>query len=313
MRLVCISDTHNTHKALRLPEGDVLIHAGDATGQGLSTEVESFLAWFATQPHRHKILVAGNHDWLFQRHPGMAAQLLAVHPGITYLEDSGVEIEGVKFWGSPWQPWFCDWAFNLPRQGDALREVWNKVPVDTAVLITHGPPFGVLDQIHDGPHLGCEELKVRLAAVLPRVHVFGHIHHSYGVGRSKATVYVNACSCDEDYRPTHRPIVLDLRPASIKIHGIEPNVRLERMERLQESLKHTENDLIEKVMYELPSHQIDGMHVMAEIRGMRAEALLQDYVERGLNSDLTYHLRAERKPSKRPIPFTNLEDGPSES
>ena len=309
MRLVCISDTHNTHRALHLPYGDVLIHAGDATGQGLSLEVERFLAWFASQPHRHKILVAGNHDWLFQRHPDMAAQLLAAHPGITYLQDSGVEIQGVKFWGSPWQPWFCDWAFNLPRNGPALREVWNKFPLDIEVLITHGPPHGVLDQVHAGPHLGCEELKIRLAAVRPRVHVFGHIHDSYGVARSKVTAYVNACSCDEDYRPTHRPIVLDLLPKSVKVHGIEPNVRLERLERLQETLMHTENDVREKVLYELPPHQIDGLHEMAEIRGMRTEALLQDYVERGLHFDLAKHLRAEKKPSKRPIPFTKLEDG----
>lgn len=147
MRLVCISDTHNTHKTLNIPRGDILIHAGDATGQGTSLEVNRFLAWFSTRPHRHKILVAGNHDWLFQHDPDGAAQLLRANPGITYLQDSGVEIEGVKFWGSPWQPWFCDWAFNLPRNGPALRQVWNKIPLDTEVLITHGPPRGMLDQV----------------------------------------------------------------------------------------------------------------------------------------------------------------------
>lgn len=313
MRLVCISDTHNSHKAMNLPEGDVLIHAGDATGQGLTLEVERFLAWFASQPHAHKILIAGNHDWLFQRHPDMAAQLLAAHAGITYLQDSGVEIEGVKFWGSPWQPWFCDWAFNLPRKGSAIRETWNKIPLGTEVLITHGPPHGVLDQVHGGQHLGCEELKIRLEAILPRVHIFGHIHDAYGVAQSKATAYVNACSCDEEYRPTHRPIVLDFRPKSIKVHGIEPNLRLERLEHLQESLHHTENVLREKVPCELLSHQVAGLHDMAEIRGLKMEALLQDYLERGLKADLAHQLRAEKKPSKRAIPFARLEDGRDEA
>lgn len=312
MRLVCISDTHNAHRTLNLPGGDVLIHAGDATGQGLSLELERFLAWFAAQPHQHKILVAGNHDWLFQRHPDMAAQLLAAHPGITYLQDAGVEIEGVKFWGSPWQPWFCDWAFNLPRKGPALREVWNKIPLDTEVLITHGPPRGVLDQVHGGSHLGCEELKIRLAVVRPRIHVFGHIHDSYGVARSKVTSYVNACNCDEEYRTTHQPIVLDLRPKTIKVHGIEPNQRLERLERMQETLKPTEGAISEKVLYELPPHQIDGLHDMAEIRGVKTEALLQDYVERGLHSDLARQLRSEKKLAKRPIPFMRLEEDRAE-
>lgn len=312
MRLVCISDTHNTHKTLHLPDGDVLIHAGDATGQGLSLEVERFLAWFASQAHPHKILVAGNHDWLFQRHPDMAAQLLAAHPGITYLQDSGVEIEGIRFWGSPWQPWFCDWAFNLPRKGAAIREVWNRIPLGTDVLITHGPPWGVLDQVHGGPHLGCEELKIRLVAVQPRVHVFGHIHDSYGVAQSKVTTYVNACSCDEEYRASHQPIVLDLTPKAIRIQGIDPNVRLERLKRLKESMKPSEGDLREKVLYGLLPHQLDGLHDMADISGMRTEALLQDYIERGLQSDLAKHLRSENKPSRQPIPFTTLEEGRAE-
>lgn len=312
MRLVCISDTHMTHKAMTIPDGDVLIHAGDATSQGLSLEVQHFLEWFAAQPHPHKILIAGNHDWLFQRHPEMSAQLLAAHPGITYLEDSGVEIEGVRFWGSPWQPWFLDWAFNLPRKGEALRETWNRVPMDTDVLITHGPPHGVLDQVHGGPHLGCEELRIRLASVRPRLHIFGHIHDSYGVAKSRRTTYVNACSCDEDYRPTLRPIVLDLRSNSIKVHGIEPNVRLERLERLQVTLQQDASESREKVLYQMPSVQIDGLHDMAEIRGIRTEALLQEYVMRGLQADLARHIRAESKPSKRPIPYSHVEGSPTE-
>ncbi|GLH74897.1 hypothetical protein GETHLI_33990 [Geothrix limicola] len=308
MRLICISDTHNAHKGMQIPDGDVLIHAGDATGQGLSQEVDRFLTWFGSQPHQHKILIAGNHDWLFQKHPEMAAQLLAAHPGITYLQDSAIEIDGVKFWGSPWQPWFLDWAFNLPRLGVGLREVWSKIPLDTDVLITHGPPHGVLDQVRGGTHLGCEELKARLATVRPRIHIFGHIHDSYGVAQSSATTYINGCSCDEDYRPTQRPIVLDIYPASIKIHGIEPNLRLERLERIQAFLNRSKDDPREEAVYQIMSALNAGMRDMAEIRGTSADDLLQDYLSRGLQSDLAKQIRSESKPSKRAIPFTKLGD-----
>ena len=307
MRLVCISDTHNTQKAMRLPEGDVLIHAGDATGQGLSLEVQRFLAWFESQPHPHKILIAGNHDWLFQRHPDMATQLLAAHPGITYLQDSGVEIEGVRFWGSPWQPWFCDWAFNLPRKGQALREVWNKIPLDTDALITHGPPHGVLDQVHSGEHLGCEELKIRLSAVKPRVHVFGHIHDSYGVARSKATTFINASTCTEEYRALNRPIVVDINPKSIKVHGTTPNPRRKHLLIAQGALEGTHNGSLAKAEMMLPEGHLIALKELADLRQLAPDQLLQEYVDRGLHSDTAKLLRAENKPSKRTVPVTDLD------
>lgn len=220
MRIVSISDTHNHHPSLQIPEGDVLVHAGDATSRGTVQEIADFLAWFAGQPHARKILVAGNHDWGFQRETEAVRDLLAGHPGITYLEDGGTRIDGVRFWGSPWQPWFCDWAFNLPRGGDALREKWSRIPLDCQVLITHGPPQGVLDRTPDrydrmGRHVGCEDLQARLAAVKPRIHIFGHIHCGYGVTVSGGTTYLNASVCDENYRPINRPIIADLEAARV--------------------------------------------------------------------------------------------------
>ena len=101
MRLVCISDTHNRHGALDVPEGDVLLHAGDLTAQGTREEIEAFGAWLAARPHPHKVVIAGNHDWLFQREPQAAVEALGT---ATYLQDSGVTIGGLRFWGSPWQP-----------------------------------------------------------------------------------------------------------------------------------------------------------------------------------------------------------------
>lgn len=310
MRMICISDTHNGHKSLRLPEGNVLIHAGDATGQGLHLEVERFLAWFASQPHQHKILIAGNHDWLFQRNREKAAKLLAAHPGITYLQDSGVVIEGIRFWGSPWQPWFRDWAFNLPRHGLLIRNIWSKIPTGTDVLITHGPPHGVLDQVHGGLHLGCEDLRNRLAAVRPRVHIFGHIHDSYGVAQSKKTIFVNACACDEQYRMRNQPIVLDLDLKGVKALQTEPNERLMSLTQLQASLEHATDDSREEVSFEALSRHLAGLRELASLRGVRTEALLQEYIGRGLQADLAKLCRAESKPSKRPIPFIRLENYP---
>ena len=223
MRLVCISDTHSAHRAISLPEGDVLIHAGDATGRGGLDEVASFLFWFSAQPHSHKILIAGNHDWLFQKYPGIANQLLAESPDITYLQDSGAEIGGVKFWGSPWQPWHLDWAFNLPRNGRQIREAWELIPIETDVLITHGPPHGILDQNYRSDHVGCEALARRLVLVRPRLHVFGHIHSSYGMTQSGATTYINASVCVGVARTLNKPIVVDLTLEGVNVHPDSPD------------------------------------------------------------------------------------------
>jgi Icc-related predicted phosphoesterase len=215
MRLVLLSDTHGLHDALpSLPDGDVLVHAGDVTRRGSLAEVRSFFDWFAGLSHRHKVVVAGNHDFAFQDRSAEAEAL--VPAGVTYLKDSGTIIEGVRFWGSPWQPWFHDWAFNLPR-GEALARVWAGVPDDVHVLVTHGPPHGILDRVvvPPGQHVGCEMLRERLAA-LPalRLHVFGHIHEDYGIvedGEANGRrTFVNACICDVRYRPVNRPLAMDL-------------------------------------------------------------------------------------------------------
>ena len=219
MKIVCISDSHNQHRKFRVPDGDLLIHAGDATGEGSFKEVAAFLCWLDGLPHRHKILVAGNHDFLFERHPDIATLLLQDHPRITYLQDSGCEVEGLRIWGSPWQPWFMDWAFNLPRGGQGLHEVWNKIPVETDVLVTHCPPHGVLDQVGQGEHLGCEELAIRLAKVKPRLHVFGHIHDGAGRIRRRGTTFVNASVCDEDYLPLNPAVVVRLKASEHRGRG----------------------------------------------------------------------------------------------
>lgn len=206
MRVVCISDTHTLHEGIQLPPGDLLIHAGDLTSRGALTDVQAFATWFADQPHRHKVLIAGNHDFCFQRAPTQAEPLVA---GFHYLRDHGVEIEGLRIWGSPWQPWFHDWAFNLPR-GEPLRKVWAKIPAGTDVLVTHGPPARHCDLTATGEHAGCEDLLARIQAIRPRLHVFGHIHEAHGVLRDEHTTFVNASICNLAYEPVQPPIVIDI-------------------------------------------------------------------------------------------------------
>lgn len=220
MKLVVISDTHSLHSRIRggVPQGDVLIHAGDFCGSNSKVSVRAFLEWFSLQPHKHKVFIAGNHDGAFERDPEWCRQTIdAIAPSLTYLQDSGIEIEGVKFWGSPWQPEFCDWHFNLPR-GPKLAEKWALVPNDTDVLITHGPPKGILDGCPPWPptlfqetfHAGCEELAKALPRIKPRVHVFGHIHEGYGVHEQNGITFINGSSVDGNYRPANRAIVIDL-------------------------------------------------------------------------------------------------------
>jgi Icc-related predicted phosphoesterase len=208
VKIVCISDTHLAHTKhhIEVPDGDVLIHAGDATFNGTHVEVAAFSDWFASHPHRHKLFVPGNHDRGFEIAEGLMRRYL--DPGITYLRDSGVEIDGLKFWGSPWQPEFCSWAFNLPR-GKRLAEKWAMIPDNTDVLITHGPPMGVLDRVWMDGHVGCKDLMNRVLQVKPALHVFGHIHVGYGIKKVGDTIFANAATCNQDYRPINAPLVIE--------------------------------------------------------------------------------------------------------
>lgn len=221
-RIVCLSDTHNQLDKVSVPDGDVLIHAGDATNLGRLEELSSFHAQMASLPHKHKILIAGNHDWLYATQSSLARSL--VRAGVTYLQDSGVVLDpdghlypwdpekkmgGLKFWGAPWQPEFCNWAFNLSRMDGSLAEKWALIPEDTDVLVTHGPPKGILDLVYDR-RVGCADLLDRVLKVKPKLHVFGHIHYSRGEQFFEGTHFVNAAICDETYSPVNAPVIVDL-------------------------------------------------------------------------------------------------------
>ncbi len=207
-KLVLFSDTHGYHEKIVVPDGDFLIFAGDMCGgskpRSLS-EVQSFLSWMSAQPHRHKILIAGNHDWAFE----LEAHLINVPDNLHYLQDSGLELGGLKIWGSPVQPMFYRWAFNRERGSD-IRKHWDLIPDDIDILITHGPPLGILDHVAHGNPVGCRDLLKAVVEINPRVHVFGHIHEGYGQQTLDDTIFVNACICDRDYSPVNSPIVVSL-------------------------------------------------------------------------------------------------------
>jgi Icc-related predicted phosphoesterase len=205
-RIVCISDTHGKHAQLALPEGDLLLHAGDISSTGQAIQIKSFMDWFGAQPHRYKVMIAGNHDFLAEDQP--KAFLEMVPDNVVYLNDSGVTIEGLHIWGSPVQPWFHDWAFNRKR-GPKIAEHWAKIPDQVDILITHGPPFGVGDMLSTGPRVGCEDLKIRVDAVRPKLHVFGHIHEAYGIYDREGICYVNASVLNLQYQQTQAPIVIE--------------------------------------------------------------------------------------------------------
>ena len=207
MRIVCVSDTHMLHGSVVVPDGDVLVHAGDMTRKGKVADIEAVNAWLGTLPHRHKVVIAGNHDFGFEKTPAAAwAAITHAH----YLQDSAVVLDGVRFYGSPWTPRFYDWAFNADR-GDELARIWARVPPRVDVLVTHGPPKGILDRTFAGLSVGCEALRDALRSTLrPRLHVFGHIHESYGRVESDGTTYVNASTCNLLYRAVNPPVVVDL-------------------------------------------------------------------------------------------------------
>jgi len=214
MRIVTISDTHNKHELLSegdlLFPGEMIIHAGDISGRGSKKEVTSFINWFSSLPYKYKILIAGNHDWGFEKTTRGIYEQMCKDNNIIYLNDSGAEIEGIKIWGSPISPAFNNWAFNRFR-GAHIEEHWKKIPSDTELLITHGPPEGILDSVlfphppYWNPHVGCRELLTHLHRLDVKMHIFGHIHEARGVevkdlGEGPIT-FVNASTLDARYQP----------------------------------------------------------------------------------------------------------------
>eukprot|EP00928_Gymnodinium_smaydae_P026869 TRINITY_DN20965_c0_g1_i1.p2 TRINITY_DN20965_c0_g1~~TRINITY_DN20965_c0_g1_i1.p2 ORF type:complete len:329 (-),score=49.93 TRINITY_DN20965_c0_g1_i1:1289-2275(-) len=231
-RFVCFSDTHGRHNSIpasHRPPADVLLHAGDFTNSGELEQIENFAKWLKEYPASEKVVIAGNHDVTFHEEyyrktgaarfhgqPGYdctkARGLLA--GSCTYLEDSEVEVRGYRIYGSPWQPEFCDWAFNLQR-GEECQKCWAAIPSEVDILMTHGPPHGRGDLCNSGLRAGCVDLLAAMNSRSISVHVAGHIHEGYGLSADDATLFVNASTCTFNYRTEHPPIVFDLPPAEL--------------------------------------------------------------------------------------------------
>jgi predicted phosphodiesterase len=232
MKITFISDTHSKHSQIRkdLPGGDLLIHAGDISSMGYLREIEEFCSWFdSLDRYDFKFFIAGNHDWGFldrekffiQRDafvPLKTQEILNSYKSIDYLRDSVQQIQvnderPIKVYGSPWQPEFMDWAFNLPKNGFELEKRWNDIPEDIDILITHGPAYGYVDRvIGRTENLGCELLAKRIKQIKPKIHVCGHIHTGYGYQFDGDTHYINASVLNEQYTYANKPLIVDWNP-----------------------------------------------------------------------------------------------------
>lgn len=245
MRITHISDTHNKHKQLngKLPGGDILIHSGDISSLGREREVAGFIKWFnQIDNYTHKIFIAGNHDMSFDSEklmqnkidyfdgkrsvweteglnhipaegkPEWLNEMLAVDltPSVFYLENNFVYLDDIKIWGSPITPSFgYGWAFNKDRGYD-INEVWNQIPTDTEIVITHGPIYGYCDRTSNtNENVGCADLYHRLNEINPHLHFSGHIHEAYGYAQTKWGYAFNGCSCNLRYEAIQQPITFD--------------------------------------------------------------------------------------------------------
>ena len=239
MRITHISDTHNKHNQLNglLPGGDLLIHSGDISSLGRETEVKRFVKWFNDiNNYTNKIFIAGNHDMTFDREqllrdklahfegkteydtecaegkPAWLEELLGIHlrPNVFYLENNFVILDDVKIWGSPITPSFgYGWAFNKDRGYD-INQIWNTIPMDTDIVITHGPIYGYCDRTNrEGLNVGCDQLYHRLNEVRPQLHFSGHIHEAYGYRHTDWGYAFNGCNCDLSYLVNNKPMTFE--------------------------------------------------------------------------------------------------------
>lgn len=218
LKIVAVSDTHNRHNKIQIPECDLLIHAGDWTSEGYDAEVVNFCQWLdSLEQVKNAVVIPGNHELIFEQNLPVSRDLFKYYcPWVNLLIEETVEIEGVKIYGSPITPWFYDWAWNRHR-GEGIQKHWDAIPNDTNILVTHGPPHGILDtsEYPDGTprnaNLGCLQLMTRIKE-LPELdlHFFGHIHSPGGRQlHSDGVSFYNAAICDERYYPSNPITVVE--------------------------------------------------------------------------------------------------------
>lgn len=215
MDITFVADTHGLHHELKLEPGTLLIHAGDITEYGTEEEVTDFLEWFALQPFTYKVFIAGNHD-LFLEECTTAKIKKMLPKGVTYLNNSAANINGVKIYGTPITPYFLGMAFNA-REGSDIQKYWDKIPTGIDILITHGPPKDILDG-----GIGCSQLHNRVLTLQPAIHCFGHAHGQQGMQLRNRIRFINAAlvnNLDPMENKGHtligKPLLLNLKRCTI--------------------------------------------------------------------------------------------------
>jgi Icc-related predicted phosphoesterase len=204
VRVVCISDTHELHRELNVPAGDLLIHAGDFTFWNHTSKIQDFDQWLGELPHRYKVVIPGNHDRAFHKDPSFRG---LITNGVLLINER-VRVLGLSIWGSPVTSDDSAHGFTKPEERASL---YATIPPSPDILVTHGPPLGIRDHERgSNERRGCPQLRDAVMRVKPRLHVFGHVHAGYGVAQNKATVFVNAALLGWSGDLENRPIVLDI-------------------------------------------------------------------------------------------------------
>lgn len=217
MRIVCMSDSHGFHKKLNVPDGDVFIHAGDFSMRAQIQHVQEFARWMNSLPHKHKIVVPGNHDIACETNSrSMTKDMFG---SVVYLDHEYHQVEGIMVFGSPYTSAIAnpsDWSFDYPRGGHRGFRLWDQVLHGDRmdILVTHGPAYGILDRVLDphfgeDPHVGEKGISNIIEKHKPKVHIFGHIHEGYGHVRESEVDYYNVSVCTEQYKPTNPITTID--------------------------------------------------------------------------------------------------------
>jgi Icc-related predicted phosphoesterase len=214
MRIVAISDIHERWHNIAIPECDLLISAGDYSFHGSPNIVKLYHEWLDQQPATHIISVQGNHETWVEKNFGEAKKIaLEACPHVHFIDEGLVEIDGIKIYCSAITPMFFNWAWNRAR-GEEIKAHWDMIPMDTNILISHGPPYGILDIVPwvDGTpkeRVGCQDLLDAVKRIKPDLHIFGHIHHSHGEHHEDGTSFYNVSIYDERYAPSNGVTVID--------------------------------------------------------------------------------------------------------
>ena len=214
VRVTLISDTHGLHDSVEIEPTDILIHCGDFSNIGEMSVLKSFNHWLLEQPSKINIVVAGNHDRMFEKNPIASRKLLT---NAIYLENSGVEVMGLKIWGSPVTSTLPSWSF-VETDETKRFDHWKQIPMDLDILVTHGPPHGIMDQVprfyhEEGPvdeNCGDVMLLAHVTRTKPKYHVFGHIHEGYGRIETPHTTFINCSQCDAMYNIKNPPQIINL-------------------------------------------------------------------------------------------------------